>query len=124
MLFSFSFQKLIVLAGIIAAVWYGFRVANRIKTERDRQGAFDQRKEARKAAAGSPSWRDRAKAAGRQAWGGSRRSAKAKPGADSAGRAEAIEAEEMVECSTCGAYVPAHGYKGVSRNCGRGDCPY
>lgn len=116
MLFSFSFQKLIVLVGIIAAVWYGFRVVNRIQTERDRQGAFDQRKETRKAASGKPSWRDRARAAGKNAWGGSSRAAK--PG--SPGRAEAIEAEEMVECSTCGAYVPAQGHK----NCGRSDCPY
>jgi hypothetical protein len=30
------------------------------------------------------------------------------------------EAEDMIECSVCGAYVAARG----AVSCGRGDCPY
>lgn len=32
----------------------------------------------------------------------------------------AVEAVDMVQCPTCGDYVPARG----ARRCGRDDCPY
>ena len=80
-----SFTKLLVLAGIILAVWYGFKLVGRLEAER--------------------------KLAARQ----QTRAARA------AGAASAVpDAEEMVACSSCGAYVPAR----QPRSCGRADCPY
>ncbi len=104
MLFSFSLQKLLVLISIIGAVWYGFRLVSRIQKERERQGSFDQRKDARKAAAKG------AKGSGKE--GGKWRAPWAKKAS--------VEAQEMVECKVCGAYVPS----GSPKNCGRADCPY
>ncbi len=98
-----SFQKLLVLISIIGAVIYGFRLVSRLQKQRERQGEFDKRKDARQRAA---------KAAAAE-----------KPEKKKAAfwkRKDAPEAEEMVECKVCGAYVPAS----KPKNCGRGDCPY
>lgn len=77
-MFGFSFQKLLVLAAIIAIVWYGFKLVSRLD-------------EARKAEArlhGAPPksrWSPRRKARG-----------PAEP-----------KTQEMVQCPICEAYVPA-----------------
>ena len=45
---------------------------------------------------------------------------KSKTKRDQAAQAKAMDAEEMVRCPVCDAYVAAR----VSTDCGRGDCPY
>jgi len=87
-----SIQKLLLLAAILGAVWYGFKFVGRLKDERD-------------AAAKS-----RGKSAGQSNPWQSRRAASS----------EALEAEEMVQCPVCDAFVPAR----RAGNCGRADCPY
>ncbi|HLS67883.1 MAG TPA: hypothetical protein VK035_00965 [Kiloniellales bacterium] len=78
-----SFSKLLVLAAIVLAVWYGFKLIGRLEAHRKLQA----RQQAR-AAAGRP--------------------------------AAVPDAEEMIACPSCRAYVPAR----LSSNCGRADCPY
>ena len=89
-MFGFSIQKLLVLVAVIAAVWYGFKLIGRL---RDQRKADD---------------RLRASSAHRF-WPGR---GKSDP--------PASDAEEMVECPVCQAYVPVRGATG----CGRSDCPY
>ena len=86
-MFGFSLQKLIVLAGIVAAVWYGFKLVGRLQEARKTDAAL------------------RKKNAGRS-------------GAASSG--DRGEAEDMVQCPVCQAYVSAR----ATSNCGRADCPY
>ena len=86
-----SIQKLLLLGLIVAAVWYGFKVAGRVKDSRERQDATQ------------------GKAPRRQ-------SARARKPQEE----ERIEAEDMVPCPQCGAYVAA---KSAS-NCGKPNCPY
>ena len=86
-----SIQKLLLLALIVAAVWYGFKIAGRVKESRDRQDAQQR---------GAPQRRPARKA--------------------SAPKEEAIEAEDMVPCPKCGAYVAAK----AAGNCGKPGCPY
>ncbi len=88
---GFSIQKLLVLAAIIAAVWYGFKLIGRLD-------------QARKAEAKS-----RGGSVGKGA--GSAAQRRAEPES---------QAEDMVLCEVCEAYVPARG----KTNCGRADCPY
>ncbi len=88
---GFSIQKLLVLAAIVAAVWYGFKFVGRL----DR---------ARKAEAKS-----RTGSSGKTAGSAARRQAEPDP-----------QAEDMVLCEVCEAYVPVRG----KTNCGRADCPY
>jgi hypothetical protein len=83
-----SFGKLVVLALLILAIWYGFKYAGRV--EQVRQAV----KRARAAAE-------------RQRGGGG-------------GGAQRLQAEDMVKCRSCGAYVAA---QGVGK-CGRPDCPW
>ncbi|MDF2095130.1 hypothetical protein [Aquibaculum arenosum] len=83
-----SLTKLLVLAGIILAVWYGFRFVGKLDAARKVQ----------------------AKQQGR--------GPKANKGR--APRAAVPDAEEMVACPACRAYVPATN----PSNCGRPDCPY
>lgn len=83
-----SLQKLLVLAAIIAIVWYGFKFIGRLQEARDAQTKKPQRK---------------------PRWPGKRRSEPTAP-----------EAEDMVQCPVCQAYVAARGAK----HCGRADCPY
>ncbi len=79
-MFGFSLQKLLVLAAIIAAVWYGFKFVGRLQDQRRADAKL------RASGAGQP------KAAGR----------------DSDGSAAPV-VEEMVECPVCQAFVPARG---------------
>ena len=79
-MFGFSLQKLLVLAAIIAAVWYGFKFVGRLQDQRQADAKL------------------RARGAGRPRAGGR--------GADAA---EPPEVEEMVECPVCQAYVQARG---------------
>lgn len=76
-MFGFSLQKLIVLAGIIAAVWYGFKLISRLDAAR--------KAEAKVAGDRRP---------GKRPFGWRRRSAPARS-----------DPEDMVPCPTCGAYV-------------------
>ena len=82
-MFGFSLQKLIVLVGVVVAVWYGFKLVTRLQRAREADAAL-------------------------------RRNSAKRPGA---GRGEA---EDMVQCPVCQAYVPARG----TSSCGRADCPY
>jgi uncharacterized protein len=95
---GFSIQKLLVLAGIIGAVWYGFKLVGRMQQARDAQAK----------AGGS------AKSAGLgdqlRGWMAGRKSGGAPGGAT----------EDLIPCPKCGAYVAARG----ASSCGRGDCPY
>ena len=93
----FSIQKLLVLAGIIAAVWYGFRLVSRMQQARDA--------EAKAGAAKSGNLGDQLRG-----WMGGR-----KGGGEPGGATE-----DLVQCPKCGAYVAAQG----TTSCGRGDCPY
>ncbi len=88
---GFSIQKLLVLAAIIAAVWYGFKFIGRLD-------------QARKAEAKS-----RAGAGAKKDGSAARRQAEPD-----------TQAEDMVLCEVCEAYVPVRG----KTNCGRADCPY
>jgi FtsZ-interacting cell division protein ZipA len=104
----FSFQKILVLIGIVGAVWYAFRMVGRWQKERERQGEFDKRKDQRRAEQRAAEQA----AAKSDPKGGKWRAPWSKKAA--------VEAEEMVECKVCGAYVPSS----KPSNCGRGDCPY
>ncbi len=86
-----SLQKLLVLAAIIAAVWYGFKFVGRLQDARE----AEQKLRAGGSRQPKARWR-RAK------------------------QPAAPEAEDMVECPVCQAYVPA---RGASR-CERSGCPY
>jgi hypothetical protein len=94
---GFSIQKLLVLAAIIAAVWYGFKFLGRMQQVRDAE----------------------AKAAGgvkRATFGDQMRDwVSGRKGGSDIG-----EAEDLVPCPKCGAYVAARG----ATSCGRSDCPY
>lgn len=76
-MFGFSLQKLLVLAAIVGAVWYGFKLVSRLQEARklDEKGAGGGQRESL--------WRraTRARSGGAQA------------------------AEDMVRCPTCGTYV-------------------
>ena len=98
-MFGFSIQKLVLLAVIIGAVWYGFKLAGRI--DPTKKGGSKGRSKVRK-----PGW-----------WPGGGGDGGSGSGA---GRTEAVEAEDMVQCPTCQAYVPARGAKA----CERPGCPY
>ena len=90
-MFGFSLQKIIVLVGIVAAVWYGFKLLTRLQEARKTDAKLRQN------------------------------TAKRPGAARGAARDEApIEAEDMVQCPVCQAYVPARG----ASSCGRDDCPY
>lgn len=86
-----SLQKLLVLAAVIALVWYGFKFVGRLQDQRKAEGGLGAR------AAGRPK---------------TRRRASAEP--------KVPEAEDMVECPVCQAYVQARG----ATRCDRPDCPY
>ena len=42
-MFGFSLQKLIVLVGIVAAVWYGFKLLTRLQEARKTDAALRQK---------------------------------------------------------------------------------
>lgn len=86
-MFGFSLQKLIVLVGIVAAVWYGFKLLTRLQEARKTDAALRQKSGKRSGAARGES---------------------------------AMEAEDMVQCPVCQAYIAARS----TSSCGRDDCPY
>ncbi len=86
-----SLQKLLVLAAVIALVWYGFKFVGRLQDQRNAAQGLGRRKARR------------TKTRGRAAT-----------------EPKAPEAEDMVACPVCQAYVQA---RGASR-CDRADCPY
>lgn len=87
-----SLSKLIVLVGIIAAVWYGFKLVARLDKARKAEAELSAQKKRKSGPFGK------------------RRT----PPATS------DEAEDMVRCPVCEAFVAASGAAG----CGRSDCPY
>lgn len=84
-MFGFSLQKLLVLAAIVGAVWYGFKFIARLQEARELE-------------------------AKRQ--GGS---AQAKGTEGGAERPRAAEPEAMIECPVCGTYVAARGTTACGR---------
>lgn len=91
-MFGFSLQKFLVLAAVIALVWYGFKYVGRLQDQR--------------------------KAGGGQ---GARAARRSKPGRGaSAAEPKTPEAEDMVACPVCQAYVQVRG----ATRCDRSDCPY
>lgn len=93
-----SLSKIILLALVIGAVWYGWRWVNRVQEiGRARTAARRQ---------------DGTRQSGRRdaASGGSTRDA----------GAYAVEAEDMEKCPECGAYVAPRS----AVSCGRPACPY
>ena len=85
-MFGFSLQKLLVLAAVVGAVWYGFKLVSRLQ-------------EARKLEA--------------EAQAGNRRSA-ARRGAGGAKGTNAAT-EEMVQCPVCQTYVAARSASSCGR---------
>ncbi|MBC8338096.1 MAG: hypothetical protein ISR51_01135 [Rhodospirillales bacterium] len=92
-MFGFSIQKLLFTVAVIMAVWYGFKWVGRIKDQRDKERARLKREGKKGGGAASPR---------------------------AAATDDFDDAEEMVECASCGAFVQARG----ARSCGRDDCPY
>ncbi len=76
-MFGFSLPKLLVLAAILTAVWYGFKFIGRL--DQERRGSLKDR--VRRAAQG----------------------ARGKPEAAEAPTA----VEDMVQCAVCGVFMPA-----------------
>ncbi|WP_042693225.1 hypothetical protein [Azospirillum sp. B506] len=90
-----SLSKILLLALVIGAVWFGWRWVNRVQEIGRARSAARRRDGGRDAAAG-----------------GSPRS----PGA----YAPTLEAEDMEKCPECGAYVAPRS----AVSCGRPACPY
>ncbi len=95
-MFGFSLQKLLVLAAVIALVWYGFKFIGRLQDQRRADGGPNGGLGAR------PPRRSRRR------------------GAASAAEPRVQDAEDMVACPVCQAYVQARG----TTRCDRSDCPY
>ncbi|WP_193370182.1 hypothetical protein [Pelagibius marinus] len=74
-----SIQKLIVLAAVVAAVWYGFKFLGRLQAARKEEARL------------------REKQGGRPARKAEAPKAEAKGG----------EVEDLVQCPSCGAYIQA-----------------
>ena len=91
-MFGFSLQKLLVLAAVIALVWYGFKFVGRLQDQRKADGGLGAR------AARRPKRR----------------------GSAPATEPRAQDAEDMVACTVCQAYVQVRG----ATRCDRSDCPY
>jgi hypothetical protein len=95
-MFFASFEKIILLIGIIAAVWYGFRFVSVL--ERVRARGREAQQQARRP---NPS--------------ASRGTANARSTST-----PVANVEETIRCRACGAFVPAR----QPLRCGRGDCPF
>ncbi len=74
-----SIQKLIVLAAVVAAVWYGFKFLGRLQEQRKEEAKL------RESQGGKPA----------------RKAEKPKGGAKGG------EVEDLVQCPSCGAYIQA-----------------
>ena len=93
-MFGISLGKLLVLAAVIAAVWYGFKYIGRLQRIEKGQRRPSERsmgERLRKAARGKGS-----------------------------GASDPNVIEETEACRVCGAYVSVDGVS----NCGRPNCPY
>ena len=86
-MFGFSLQKLLVLAAIVLAVWYGFKWIGRLQQQRDAEAGVSRRK---------------------SRWPGAFRRAAKEPEPQDA-------AEELTPCRVCGAYVAARGAANCGR---------
>ncbi len=95
---GFSIQKLLFTVAVVIAVWYGFKWVGRMKEIREKEAKDRLR-------------RDGAGGTG----GGASRGAPGAAPSDVHG-----DAEEMVECAVCGAFVAVRGAK----SCGEDTCPY
>lgn len=83
-----SFTKLLVLAAVIAAVWYGFKLVGRLDKQRKGEGRLQRTAQPPKPAGAA-----------------AREPAKAEPGS-----------EDMVACRICGAYyIPKPGADSCGR---------
>lgn len=103
-MFGFSIQKLLILAAIIGAVWYGFKFVGRLQQARDAEA-----KGGAKPGGGvkRATFTDHLRN-----WVGGGK------GGGEAGSAGTTE--DLIQCPKCGAYVAARG----AGSCGRDDCPY
>lgn len=90
-MFGFSLTKILFTVAVVIIVWQGYKWLGRMQTRRDAIA------------------REGARGTGR---GGRAAAAAATP--------SPAEVEDMVECTVCGAFVPARG----AVSCGRGECPY
>ena len=90
-MFGFSLQKLLVLAAVIALVWYGFKFVGRLQDQRGADGGQ-----------------------------GARAPRRPKRRGASAAEPRVQDAEDMIACPVCQAYVQARG----ATRCDRSDCPY
>lgn len=93
-MFGLSVSKILLTLFVIAAVWYGWRAYNRYQAIRKQVREEVERAARRGQARGETRGQARGETRG--------------------------EAEDMVECSTCGAFIAA----GRQTSCGRKDCPY
>ena len=91
-MFGLSLTKILFTLAVVVIVWQGYKWLGRMQTRRDAIA------------------RETARGSGR----GGRATAAAAAAPSSA------EVEDMVECTICGAFVPARG----AVSCGRGECPY
>ena len=82
-----SFTKLLVLAAVIAAVWYGFKLVARLDKQRKEEGRLPRKAQPPKSAGAAA--REPVKAEG--------------------------NSEDMEPCSVCGAYVAGHGAASCGR---------
>jgi len=96
-MFFASFEKLILLIGIIAAVWYGFKFVSVL---------------------------ERVRARGRQAQQAQQQARRPNPSASATNARSTnrpmANVEETIRCRACGAFVPAR----QPLRCGRADCPF
>ncbi len=92
---GFSIQKLLFTVAVVVAVWYGFKWVGRMKQIREKEARDRLRRDA-----------------GETSGGGS--------ASGGASNSSAADAEEMVECTVCGAFVAVRGAKA----CGQDNCPY
>jgi membrane protein implicated in regulation of membrane protease activity len=90
-MFGLSLTKILFTLAVVVIVWQGYKWLGRMQTRRDAIA------------------RETARGSGR---GGRAAAAAAAP--------SSAEVEDMVECTVCGAFVPARG----AVSCGRGECPY
>ena len=91
-MFGFSPGKLILTILVVAIVWYGYNWLKRVQIRQEEETRARVREEIR----------------------AERQGTRKRPSRSAA------DAEEMVKCPTCSAYVAASG----ARNCGRSGCPY
>lgn len=101
-MFGFSITKLLVLAGVILVVWYGFKLVGRLDSARKAEAKLRRETKATRETRAT------------------RKTSRKDPAEPASPRdPAALEAEEMLQCPSCRTYVAAVSAK----NCGRADCP-